>query len=234
MTKIKDFEVGGHYSLALLIKEVKNGMTNKGAAYLSMTLADNSGSIEAKMWDVKPEDVKLIQAGRLVQFSFDVLDYKGQLQARVLQASEVEGTIQWEEYVVSSSIPEAVRKQSVQEILSSMKNPVYRQLVQAMLDLVGQKFFDYPAASKIHHAFLGGLSEHSLSMVKVCEELCVLYPQLNRDLLIAGCLVHDLGKTSEMTGAMMTEYTVEGKLEIIFGSNFNPMVPGKDPPLPNF
>lgn len=213
MTKIKDFEVGGHYSLALLIKEVKNGMTNKGAAYLSMTLADNSGSIEAKMWDVKPEDVKLIQAGRLVQFSFDVLDYKGQLQARVLQASEVEGTIQWEEYVVSSSIPEAVRKQSVQEILSSMKNPVYRQLVQAMLDLVGQKFFDYPAASKIHHAFLGGLSEHSLSMVKVCEELCVLYPQLNRDLLIAGCLVHDLGKTSEMSGAMMTEYTVEGKLE---------------------
>lgn len=71
----------------------------------------------------------------------------------------------------------------------------------------------YPAASRIHHNWLGGLSEHSLSMAQMADEVCKHYPQLNRDLLIAGILIHDVGKTEEMSGPLATEYTLAGKLE---------------------
>jgi 3'-5' exoribonuclease len=81
-----------------------------------------------------------------------------------------------------------------------------------MFDLVGDRFYQYPAAAKIHHNFLGGLAEHTLGMVAVAEDLVKLYPLLNRDLLVAGVLVHDLGKTEELSGPVTTEYTVEGKL----------------------
>jgi 3'-5' exoribonuclease len=77
---------------------------------------------------------------------------------------------------------------------------------------VGEKFFQYPAASKIHHGYMGGLAEHTLGMAAVAEDICSLYPQLNRDLLIAGVLVHDLGKTAELGGLIQSEYSEEGKL----------------------
>lgn len=78
---------------------------------------------------------------------------------------------------------------------------------------MGDKYYSYPLASKIHHNFLGGLSEHSLGMAKLCWMICKQYPQLNRDLLVAGALIHDVGKTVEMSGPVTTEYTLEGKLE---------------------
>ena len=213
MPKISEYIVGERYQLPLLVKEVKNGMTNKGAPYLSLTLADSSGNLECKMWDVSPEDMKLIQNGKLIQFTFDVLDYKGQLQGRILQAEQPSESIALEDFVLSSIISEEERKKEVKSYIDQIDSSILRKLVIGMFQKVGQKYFDYPAASKIHHAFLGGLSEHSLSMVKTCLALCELYPQLNKDLLISGALVHDMGKTAEMSGPITTEYTLSGKLE---------------------
>ncbi|QRG86138.1 3'-5' exoribonuclease YhaM family protein [Bulleidia sp. zg-1006] len=213
MPKISEYVVGERYQLPLLVKDVKNGMTNKGAPYLSMILADSSGSLEGKMWDVRQEDIKLIQNGRLIQFTFDVLDYKGQMQGRILSAGKAGENVVVEDFVLSSLIPEEKRKEEVRSYIDQISSPVLKKLVIAMFQKVGQRYFDYPAASKIHHAFLGGLSEHSLSMVKTCLALCDLYPQLNKDLLISGALVHDMGKTEEMSGPITTEYTLQGRLE---------------------
>ncbi len=81
-----------------------------------------------------------------------------------------------------------------------------------MLDKVNEKFYKYPAASKIHHGYMGGLAEHTLGMAAVAEDIASLYPQLDRDLLIAGVLIHDLGKTAELGGLIQSEYSEEGKL----------------------
>ena len=78
---------------------------------------------------------------------------------------------------------------------------------------VETKFFTFPAASKIHHGWKGGLSDHSLSMAILADELCKHYPQLDRDLLVSAALIHDVGKTAELSGPVTTEYTLEGKLE---------------------
>lgn len=213
MIKIATYEIGKRYNLPLLVKDVKNGLTNKGAAYLSMTLADNTGTIEAKMWEVKEEDIELIKVGQILNFCFDTLDYKGQVQARVLKVNICNETINLADFIISSVFSKEERQKQLQDILHLIKNPCLHQLVVGLLTKVGQKYMDYPAAAKIHHAFLGGLSEHSLGMVKLANAICDLYPQLNRDLLVSGCIVHDIGKIAEMSGPIATEYTLEGKLE---------------------
>ena len=118
-----------------------------------------------------------------------------------------------DDYVIVSQQSEEKRRSDVAGFISSIHNPVYHQLTQGMIDYVGDLYFTFPAASRIHHNYMGGLSEHSLSMTQMAEEVCRHYPQLNRDLLISATLIHDVGKTAEMSGAVTTEYTLEGRLE---------------------
>lgn len=211
---IKDFTPNTTYVLPLLIKDVKNGTTNKGAPYLSMTLADSSASIEAKFWDVKPHDVEVCQTGKVIQVTGDSLDYKGVLQLRVNKVESVDqNSVDLTQFVARSSIDLEERESRVQFFIDAIENEKIKKLTVALLQKVGDKYYSYPAASKIHHNFLGGLSEHSLGMAKLCWMICKQYPQLNRDLLVAGALIHDVGKTVEMSGPVTTEYTLEGKLE---------------------
>lgn len=214
MKKIKDFKEGDRIKDVYLVKDVKNGTTVKGAAYLTVTLQDNSGLIDGKFWDVKDSDRDVIQTGRLVLLTFEVLLYNKNLQLRINRCEAVDASkVNMDEYVIASSLSEKQRRESVHDFVESIHNPVYKQLVTGMLDYVGDKYYTYPAASKIHHNWLGGLSEHSLSMTQMAEDVCRHYPQLNRDLLISATLIHDVGKTAEMSGAVTTEYTLEGKLE---------------------
>lgn len=214
MKKIKDFKEGDRIRDVYLVKDVRNGTTVKGAAYLTVTLQDNSGMIEGKFWDVKDSDRDIIQTGKLVQFSFEVLLYNKNLQLRINRCEAVDpASVNMDDYVIASAFSEEERRKSVHDFVESIKNPVYKQLVNGMLDFVGDKYYTYPAASKIHHNWLGGLSEHSLSMTEMAEDVCRHYPQLNRDLLISATLIHDVGKTAEMSGAVTTEYTLEGRLE---------------------
>lgn len=214
MKKIKDYKEGDRLKEVCLVKEVKNGTTVKGAPYLTVTLQDNTGMIEGKFWDVKEEDKEIIETGRLVLFSFEVLLYNKNLQLRINRAEKVDpSTVNMEEFVIASSVSEETRRNSVAGVISSIQNPVYRKLAHGMMDYVGDLYYTFPAASKIHHNYMGGLSEHSLSMCEMVDVVCKHYPQLNRDLLISAALIHDVGKTAEMSGAITTEYTLEGRLE---------------------
>ena len=214
MKKIKDYAEKDRLELPLLVKECKNGTTNKGAPYLSLTLQDSSGVIDGKFWDVKPEDCDRIKVGRLALFSFEVLLYNQNLQLRINRVRDIdESSVSLEEFVISSERPESERRSELAEMVASISNSVYRQIVEKMLQRIGISYLTYPAASKIHHSFLGGLSEHSLSMAKLAGVICEHYPQLDRDLLISAALLHDVGKTAEMSGPITTEYTLAGKLE---------------------
>ena len=212
--KIKEFQASERWNIPLLIKEVKNGTTAKGAPYLTLTLQDSSGLIEGKFWDVKKADIDAIHIGHVEAISFEVLDYNHNLQLRINRVVDLDqSTVPLEEYVIASDIPEEERRNSAGAFIESIENPRYRRLVKEMLKMAGDKYYRYPAASRIHHNYLGGLSEHSLGMAKLACAVTELYPQLNRDLLLAGVLIHDIGKTAEMSGPVTTEYTLAGRLE---------------------
>lgn len=214
MVKINEFEEHMKLQQPLLVKDVKNGTTSKGSPYLSLTLQDKTGTINGKFWDVKENEQALIQAGKILKFSFEVLLYKDKLQLRMNHVEEIsEDEYNLEDFVISSDHSEVERRSLTQSLIDSIQNDVYRKLVIGMLSYVGDKFFTFPAASKIHHGWKGGLSDHSLSMAILADELCKHYPQLDRDLLVSAALIHDVGKTAELSGPVTTEYTLEGKLE---------------------
>ena len=214
MVKINEFEEHMKLQQPLLVKDVKNGTTSKGSPYLSLTLQDKTGTIDGKFWDVKENEQALIQAGKILKFSFEVLLYKDKLQLRMNHVEEIsEDEYNLEDFVISSDHSEVERRSLTQSLIDSIQNDVYRKLVIGMFSYVGDKFFTFPAASKIHHGWKGGLSDHSLSMAILADELCKHYPQLDRDLLVSAALIHDVGKTAELSGPVTTEYTLEGKLE---------------------
>lgn len=214
MTKIRELEEKMRLVQPLLVKDVKNGTTAKGAPYLTVTLADDTGMIDGKFWDVKPQDIEAVHVGEVAMISFEVLDYKNNLQLRINHVDPMDqSSVDLSEYVASAAESLQQRQKKVKELVDMIGNPVLRELVVAVLSKVSDRYFTFPAASKIHHNFIGGLSEHSISMAEMCVVIAAHYPQLNRDLLLAGALVHDIGKTVEMSGPVTTEYTLAGKLE---------------------
>ncbi len=211
--KIKELTDGQSLVLYGLVTNLVKGVTSNGAPYLSLTLSDNSGSIEGKLWDVKEEQAKIVETGRIYEVRCEVLKYRNALQLRIHSLTSVDQqSFDLSEFVTSSWIPKDVLKEKIKDAIYSIQNEIYRKILVRFFQEVQNQFFDYPAASKNHHNFVGGLATHVVGMLDVADSLCRLYPQLNRDLLISGVLLHDIGKLKELSGPIATEYTLQGKL----------------------
>ena len=213
MAKIKDFREKERYNINLLVKSVSKGVTQKGAPYLNLVLQDDTGTIDGKLWDASETDIANAKAGHVERLSFEVLDYNNALQLRVNRITDLDQElIDLSEYVMASPVEISELKARIRGYIDSIANPTLKALVLGMHERTGKKFYDYPAASKIHHNYLGGLAEHTLGMADLAEVIAGQYPVLSRDLLISGVLVHDLAKTVELGGLVTSEYTLEGKL----------------------
>lgn len=200
--------------IPLMVYQVTKGIANNGSPYLSILFQDKTGQIEAKLWDVKPEQVQLFQPGVVGITKGEVLKYRNAFQLKILQFSVVEQSKikDMGRFIQTSDIAVEELQQYVYQQLESISHMPLRIVVKALLNESQQQFFTYPAASKNHHEFMNGLATHVYGMLKLGDAICTLYPELNRDLVIAGILMHDLGKTIELSGAVLTEYTVAGRL----------------------
>ena len=213
MTKVKEFREKERHTMNLLVKNVLKGVTQKGSPYLSLVLQDDSGTIDGKLWDASPADIAAAIPGHVEQLTFEVLDYNNALQLRVNSIRDLDqNQIDLSEYVMTSPVEIGELKQKIGGYIRSIQNETLHSLVEKMYEKAGKTFFDYPAASRIHHNYLGGLAEHTLGMAVLAEEIASQYPVLDRDLLISGVLVHDMGKIAELGGLVSNEYTLEGKL----------------------
>lgn len=210
---ISSFVEGEKIQTSLLITQMNRGITNSGAPYLSFVLQDQSGSIDAKLWDAKDELLSGVEAGKVVLVSAEVLKYRNALQLRIYNLTKLEDNqFDPSDYVMATDLSLEFMQKRIHETLSSMQDVVYRDVCTSIIEDLQEKLYSYPAAAKNHHDFVGGLATHMISMLDLGEAFCTLYPMLNRDLLLAGILLHDLGKIDELSGPILTEYTVEGKL----------------------
>ncbi|MBQ0036516.1 MAG: HD domain-containing protein [Firmicutes bacterium] len=211
--QVKDFKEGEHVSIKLLISSLVKGATNSGAPYLTLTLQDSSKAIDAKLWDVKPEIEKNLEVGKVYNFDLEVIKYKSNLQCKVISVLPVsQNDINYDDYVFRSSIPTSVLRDSIQKGINTIDNENLAKIVTAALNYYDDKVYSYPAASKIHHNFIGGLATHVSGMLKIADCLCTIYPNIDRNYLTAGIIVHDLGKIEELSSPVVTEYTNQGKL----------------------
>ena len=213
MKKVIDFKEGEHLNEKLLVTSITKGATNSGSPYLTLSLQDDSKAIEAKMWDVKPEIEKELEVGKVYQFEFDVILYRNVLQLKIAKVFPlIQSEINKEDFIFKSPISKNDLRNDLQDAINRFQNRNIAKIVVAMINYYGDAVYEYPAASKIHHSFMGGLATHILGMIKVGEAICDIYPVVDRDYLIAGIILHDLGKIEELSSPIVTEYTKEGKL----------------------
>ncbi len=211
--QVKDFTEGERVKTNLLISQLVRGTTNSGSPYLSLVLQDCTKSIEAKLWDVKPELEKQLEVGKVYDFDVEVIKYKNNLQAKVLKVLPLpQADIDMEDFVFKSPVSKDVLRSNIQEGLSMIDNENIARIVSGALNHYANDVYEYPAAAKIHHNFIGGLATHTSGMIRVAAALCSIYPSISRDYLLAGVILHDLGKIEELTSPVVTEYSKEGKL----------------------
>ncbi len=214
MNGIATLRAGDPVDQYLLIKQSTKGVTTMGKPFLTLILQDKSGSIEAKLWDAGEEQVKLYPAAQVVHIIGEIQDYRGKLQLRIKQIrqSQPEENIGVDDLIQSSETPKEELFEELRQYFFEIKNPNISRITHHLLKKFQEPLLTYPAATKNHHEYASGLLEHETSMLRLAKSICDLYPTLNRDLLYAGVILHDIGKVIELSGPVSTVYTAKGNL----------------------
>src|SRR5690625_2017227 len=211
---IRDYVIGETFDGYLLIKEVRKGTASNGKPFLTLFFVDATGEIEAKLWDAKKEDEETFTGETIVRIVGDVQEFRGQPQLRIQsirQAQPTEG-VKVADFLERAPVNLETLREALTQRLFEMENPNIQRIVRALIKKYDEQLFTYPAASKNHHAYVSGLAHHIVTMLEIAHSLCTIYPQLNKDLLYAGIILHDLGKVHELSGPVATSYTLEGTL----------------------
>jgi len=214
MRTIETLKPGESVEAFFLIHRAVQGVTNQGKPYLTLYLKDKSGDIEAKVWTVTEQDIKMLQPEKLVKVKGDVIDYRGRKQMKINQfrlATEEDG-IKLEHFLEAAPVSVQEMSDQLMTCVMDIENANLQRITRLLLKKYQQDFLVFPAASSNHHNFVSGLLYHVMTMLKQAEALCAIYPSLNKSLLYAGIILHDMGKVKELSGPVATSYTVEGNL----------------------
>lgn len=211
---IQDFESGTEVSQFFLVDTITKGVASNGKPYLTVILKDKTGSIEAKIWEVKEEDYELLQSGILAYVEGVANEYRGKMQLKLnnYRLKNSDEDIDINDFVQVAPVPEKVMIAELNGFLKEITNKKLKAITVTLLNKYREKFVSYPAAKSMHHDFYAGLIYHTTTMLKIAKSLIEIYPSLNKDLLYSGIILHDLGKTIELSGPIGTTYTVEGEL----------------------
>ncbi|MFD2681052.1 3'-5' exoribonuclease YhaM [Bacillus seohaeanensis] len=214
MKGITHYDVGETIELYLLIKQVTKGTTNTGKPFLTIIFQDKSGEMEAKLWDASETDEKNFQPETIVKVAGDIQSYRGrsQLKIKKIRPAASSDGFKISDFLETAplSIEEMIEK--ITQYIFEMQNPNIQRITRHLLNKYQKPFLEYPAATKNHHEFVSGLAFHVVSMLDLSKAIGTLYPSLDRDLLYAGVILHDLGKVMELSGPTSTTYTIEGNL----------------------
>lgn len=209
---IKEFVENVRISACFMVNSATKGMTNSGQPYYNITLQDSSGQIEARKWDVNEFDHELLVPGQVVFVVADPIKYRNVMQLKVISISGPTEDVDLSAFMNSAPISKEELKQRFFDYVKVIKNTEIKQIVDEAIKPRITSIIVFPAASKNHHEYVSGLIHHIVSMLDLASSICRLYPSLNKDLLYAGIILHDLGKTVELTGPVVPRYTTEGRL----------------------
>ena len=197
----------------LLVVSSAKGVTNNGLSYLTIELRDSSTQMNAKKWEVTPEDEEVFTPGNVVNVTGEIIFYKTSLQMKVLRGrlvpSEEVDVIKFSKV---APVPYEELEKDLNKYLNEIKDKDLRQIVDYILKRFKDKFLIYPAASSIHHDYMHGLLHHTVSMLHHADYFASFYEDMDRELLYAGTILHDIGKTIELYGPVVYRYSLEGKL----------------------
>lgn len=215
ITQISSFKEGASIQGFYLCVEKHLRHTRAGDLYLDLILRDNSGTVPAKIWDKVDEFNEKFSAGNPVAIKGNIESFKDRLQL-VIKKINIASVKNYGRYGFDPSLivptspynPNKMWKRVVQ-IIGKMKNPFLKKVVSNIFREHKDKLLIHPASVMMHHNYRSGFLEHILSMAKIAEKLTPIY-KLDQDLVMAGVLLHDIGKLTEISSSLEAEYTDEG------------------------
>ena len=216
MKYIREFKEGDRITGVYLCKHKQAAVTKNGKPYENVILQDKTGTLDAKIWDPNSQGIDDFDAMDYIEIMGDVTSFAGALQISIKRARKAgEG-----EYDPGDYLPVSARdRDEMYRQLMSYVNSVKNRWLSALLKYFFvenpefMRAFQFSSAAKsVHHGFVGGLLEHTLSVAGLCEHYTKMYPYLNRDLLITAALFHDMGKTRELSLFPVNDYTDDGQL----------------------
>ncbi len=200
-------------NFVVVSKQIKPKKT--GEPYLALTLGDRSGQLDAKMWDNVDEVLNAFEQDDFLKIKGLVNKYKNRFQLTIHKLRRLgESEIEFSDYLPKTPRNVDELWQALTDFVASFQNPHLRSLVQAFMSdpEIAAAYRNAPAAKTLHHAYIGGLLDHVVSLFRSCDLVCRNYPQVNRDLLLTGAFLHDIGKIHELAYNRSFSYTTRGQL----------------------
>jgi 3'-5' exoribonuclease len=198
---------------AVLARQLRS--RKDGGQYLSATLGDRTGQLECRMWENFADPAAEFGTGEVVKVKAEVCRYNGRFQLNLEKVRRASP----DEFDLADFVPRTSKDvdqlwSSLERTAASLSNPWLRQLVRSFLEdpVLAPALREAPAAKSVHHAWLGGLLEHVVSLLGICELAASHYPHIDRDLLLTGAVLHDIGKLEELRWGLNFEYTLAGQL----------------------
>ncbi|MCX5850349.1 MAG: HD domain-containing protein [Deltaproteobacteria bacterium] len=212
---LKDIKQGDKIVSSFMAAEKNMAFSQKGSPYLTVRLRDKTGDIESKVWENAVEFDQQFKKGDIIYIEGRAASYKNSIQISIVNIKK----IPWEEVEPADYLP--CVKGDVHAMFNEMTGFIEKvndKYLQTLLNAFFQEektielFQRAPAAKGFHHIYLGGLLEHTLSVVRLLEKVAEHYPNLNKDMLIAGGILHDIGKIYEFSFNNIIDYSDEGRL----------------------
>ena len=216
MRYINEFREGTRIKGVYLCKHKQSAVTKNGKAYDNVILQDKTGTIDAKVWDPNSPGIGEFEVMDYIDVVGDVTSFAGALQVSLKQARVArENEYNESDYLPVSKNSTEAMYQDLLGYIRTIGNPYLKQLLVRLFaenqELI-KSFTKHSAAKTVHHSFVGGLLEHTLSVVRLCDFYAKSYPIINRDLLLTAAMCHDIGKTREISEFPINDYTDEGQL----------------------
>lgn len=206
----EEMDIRGCY----LVRQKRIGTTRVGKPFINLVLADRTGELEAKVWENAEQFSAQFQEGDVIEVAGRASAYRNQIQITVTGLQIPHTEIKPDLFLESAPGDRSEMIKSLRKILKDVRNTHLRALNDRFLadNHFVSLFKNAPAAKNFHHSYLGGLLEHTLSVCQMACQVVDHYPQLDRDLLITGSFLHDIGKIRELGGDLKIDYTDEGRL----------------------
>ena len=200
-------------SFVVVSKQVKPKKT--GEPYLALTLGDRTGQLEAKMWDNVEDALDAFEQDDFIKIKGLLNKYKNRFQITIHKLRRLgDSEVDFADYLPKTSKDIGELWQTLAGFVTGFQDPCLKALVEAFMSDpdIAEAYRTAPAAKTLHHAYIGGLLDHVVSLFRSCDLICRNYPQINRDLLLTGAFLHDIGKIHELAYNRSFSYTTRGQL----------------------
>ncbi len=234
--KIKEIIDNRPFEGIFLVKEMVRSETRAGKPFLILTVMDNTGELEGRLWESTATQEELCKPGAIVQMTGTAQPYKGVRQLKIDSVKIPDHEVDRSRFLPSAPGSIGAMTEELQELIKKVKEPfLYKLLDYFFNDPVFLKRFQKaPAAKNMHHAYYGGLLEHTLLVARLAESVSALYDSIDSSLLMTGAMLHDIGKTEEFDYSTYPfEYTDRGRLvgHLVIGAE---MIQSATENLPGF